>query len=47
MYLRNEFWELKNIGGLIFKYSPKEYFRIYCIILKESLKLIFCLAKGK
>lgn len=47
MYLRNEFWKLKNIGGLIFKYSPKEYFRIYCIILKKSLNIILCLVKGK
>lgn len=43
MFLRNEIWTLKEVGGIIYTYSPKGYFSLYLSILKYILKYLLCI----
>lgn len=47
MYLQNSIWVLKNLGRRIFDYSPKEYLRLYLIIVKGFVKIGLCNFLGK
>ncbi len=38
MYLQNELWKVKEIGTVIYSYSPSGYFRLYISIFKYALK---------
>lgn len=38
MYLRNEIWKFKEVGCIIFSYSPLGYFRLLISIFKYALK---------
>lgn len=43
MFLRNEIWTLREVGSIIYTYSPKGYFSLYTSILKYTLKYLLSL----
>lgn len=47
MFLKNEMWILKELGGMIYSYSIKGYLGLYCNIIKYSLKYFVSLFTGK
>lgn len=47
MYLQNSIWVLKNLGWRIFDCSPKEYLRLYLIIVKGFVKIGLCKILGR
>lgn len=40
-------WRIRNVGGIIFRYSPVDYFYLYYLLLRAIAKLVVSKIKGK